>query len=276
MFGNLLIAVPASGVCGSQRQAFSSTLRTATLTPWSTPAVMDRYGTWPTTRISIGLIESTFAAGKPIALVCHAPAALRKTRSAGGAPLVKGSMKSCAYASRAKINQRLRWPASWFASSGASLPGAIPSIHAKDTVHNLRAEFRALPDSRDQVQPSPANLINETVIVPEKSPARTRATSTHGCLGPSESKLITARGNLPHTTPNSCPSTAPLHRNGLIWRRRRYMSPSFLTVRHRVRRTACLSLNCLQALPVPRQGWLRRLRPLPSRRTGNWPAGPCP
>ena len=39
---------------------------------------------------SIGLIESTFAAGKPIALVCHAPGALSKTRSADGAPLVKG------------------------------------------------------------------------------------------------------------------------------------------------------------------------------------------
>ena len=39
---------------------------------------------------SIGLIESTYAAGKPIALVCHAPGALNKTRSAGGVPLVKG------------------------------------------------------------------------------------------------------------------------------------------------------------------------------------------
>ncbi|MFZ2235191.1 MAG: DJ-1/PfpI family protein, partial [Dokdonella sp.] len=39
---------------------------------------------------SIGLIESTFAAGKPIALVCHAPGALSKTCSAGGAPMVKG------------------------------------------------------------------------------------------------------------------------------------------------------------------------------------------
>ena len=39
---------------------------------------------------SIGLIESTYAAGKPIALVCHAPGALGKTRSADGSPLVKG------------------------------------------------------------------------------------------------------------------------------------------------------------------------------------------
>ncbi len=39
---------------------------------------------------SIGLIESTYAAGKPVALVCHAPGALKKTRSADGESLVKG------------------------------------------------------------------------------------------------------------------------------------------------------------------------------------------
>ena len=39
---------------------------------------------------SIGLIESTYAAGKPIALVCHAPGALRKTSTSDGEPLVKG------------------------------------------------------------------------------------------------------------------------------------------------------------------------------------------
>lgn len=39
--------------------------------------------------------------------------------------------------------------------------------------------------------------MNETVTVPEKSPTGTRATSTRGCLGPSGSKLITARGTSP-------------------------------------------------------------------------------
>ncbi|MEP7088127.1 MAG: type 1 glutamine amidotransferase domain-containing protein [Gemmatimonadota bacterium] len=42
---------------------------------------------------SIALIESFIAAGKPIALVCHAPGALRHAKSADGAPLVKG--KKC-------------------------------------------------------------------------------------------------------------------------------------------------------------------------------------
>jgi putative intracellular protease/amidase len=39
---------------------------------------------------SITLIESTIAAGKPVAAVCHAPAALRHTHAPDGSPLVKG------------------------------------------------------------------------------------------------------------------------------------------------------------------------------------------
>jgi len=39
---------------------------------------------------SIGLIESFIAAGKPVALVCHAPGALRHVRTPDGAPLVQG------------------------------------------------------------------------------------------------------------------------------------------------------------------------------------------
>lgn len=40
-------------------------------------------------RDSIRLIESTYAAGKPVAAVCHAPAVLRHTKAADGTPLVK-------------------------------------------------------------------------------------------------------------------------------------------------------------------------------------------
>jgi len=39
---------------------------------------------------SIGVIESKLAAGKPVALVCHAPGALKLTHGADGDPLVKG------------------------------------------------------------------------------------------------------------------------------------------------------------------------------------------
>jgi putative intracellular protease/amidase len=39
---------------------------------------------------SIALIESTYAAGKPVALVCHAPGALRNAKVEDGSPLVKG------------------------------------------------------------------------------------------------------------------------------------------------------------------------------------------
>ena len=39
---------------------------------------------------SIALIESMHAAGNPVALVCHAPGALRSVRAQDGSPLVKG------------------------------------------------------------------------------------------------------------------------------------------------------------------------------------------
>jgi putative intracellular protease/amidase len=39
---------------------------------------------------SIALLESFIAAGKPVALVCHAPGALRHVRTPDGAPLVEG------------------------------------------------------------------------------------------------------------------------------------------------------------------------------------------
>ena len=39
---------------------------------------------------SIALIEQTFAAGKPLALVCHAPGVLRHAKAPDGTPLVKG------------------------------------------------------------------------------------------------------------------------------------------------------------------------------------------
>jgi putative intracellular protease/amidase len=41
-------------------------------------------------RASIGLIESFIAAGKHVALVCHAPGVLRHVKAASGRPLVEG------------------------------------------------------------------------------------------------------------------------------------------------------------------------------------------
>lgn len=40
--------------------------------------------------LSIALIEKTFAAGKPLALVCHAPGVLRHAKAPNGKPLVNG------------------------------------------------------------------------------------------------------------------------------------------------------------------------------------------
>jgi putative intracellular protease/amidase len=41
-------------------------------------------------RDSIGIIESMYGAGKPVAAVCHGPAAFRSARAADGSPLVRG------------------------------------------------------------------------------------------------------------------------------------------------------------------------------------------
>ena len=41
---------------------------------------------------SISLIEQTLQAGKPVALVCHAPGVLRDVKNADGTPLVKGKI----------------------------------------------------------------------------------------------------------------------------------------------------------------------------------------
>ncbi len=41
-------------------------------------------------RASIALIETMYAAGKPVAAVCHAPGVLRHVKAADGSPLVQG------------------------------------------------------------------------------------------------------------------------------------------------------------------------------------------
>ena len=41
-------------------------------------------------RDSIGLIETLYAAGKPVAAVCHGPAAFRRAKAPDGSPLVRG------------------------------------------------------------------------------------------------------------------------------------------------------------------------------------------
>ncbi len=46
-------------------------------------------------RHSIALIETMYAAGKPVAAVCHAPAVLRHAKAPDGSPLVKGKSVTC-------------------------------------------------------------------------------------------------------------------------------------------------------------------------------------
>ena len=56
----------------------------------STLAATGRCGTCPRIRHSIALIEGLYAAGKPVAAVCHGPAAFRHAKAPDGSPLVRG------------------------------------------------------------------------------------------------------------------------------------------------------------------------------------------
>ena len=77
------------------QQALATTARLADLQASEYDAVFYPGGHGPLwdlaeDRDSIALIESTYAAVKPLALVCHAPGVLRHAKSADGAPLVQG------------------------------------------------------------------------------------------------------------------------------------------------------------------------------------------
>lgn len=76
------------------QKALASTRRLADVTGEDFDAVFYPGGHGPMwdlaeDRDSIGLIESRHAAGTPLALVCHAPAALKNTRAPDGTPLVR-------------------------------------------------------------------------------------------------------------------------------------------------------------------------------------------
>ena len=75
-------------------KALANTVRLDTIKPGDFDTVFYPGGHGPMwdlaeDKASIKLIESIYGAGKPIALVCHAPAALRHVK-AGGKPLVQG------------------------------------------------------------------------------------------------------------------------------------------------------------------------------------------
>jgi putative intracellular protease/amidase len=82
------------GDAGAQR-ALATTVKLSNVVPRDFDAVVYPGGHGPLWDLaedkhSIALIESTHAAGKPIALVCHAPGVLRNAKAEDGSPLVKG------------------------------------------------------------------------------------------------------------------------------------------------------------------------------------------
>lgn len=77
------------------RAALAATLRLSDVADASFDAVFYPGGHGPLwdlaeDRDSIALIETAYAAGKPVAAVCHAPAAFRHAQRPDGAPLVQG------------------------------------------------------------------------------------------------------------------------------------------------------------------------------------------
>ena len=75
--------------------ALARTVRLADVSPDEYDAIFYPGGHGPLwdlseDRDSIGLIEALYAAGKPVAAVCHGPAAFRRAKAPDGSPLVRG------------------------------------------------------------------------------------------------------------------------------------------------------------------------------------------
>ncbi|MEO7504597.1 MAG: type 1 glutamine amidotransferase domain-containing protein [Sphingomicrobium sp.] len=80
---------------GDAQRELASTLKLADIDAGAFDAVFYPGGHGPLWDLadsadSKALIEATIAAGKPVALVCHAPAVLRDVTAADGSPVVKG------------------------------------------------------------------------------------------------------------------------------------------------------------------------------------------
>jgi putative intracellular protease/amidase len=77
------------------QQALANTMKLADLSPDEYDAIFYPGGHGPLwdlaqDRDSINLIETLYAAGKPVAAVCHGPAAFREAKAPDGSPLVRG------------------------------------------------------------------------------------------------------------------------------------------------------------------------------------------
>ncbi|WP_061539617.1 type 1 glutamine amidotransferase domain-containing protein [Collimonas fungivorans] len=80
---------------GAAQAALAATIKLSTVQAASYDAVFYPGGHGPLWDLaedkdSIALIETMYAAGKPVSAVCHAPGVLRHARAADGSPLVKG------------------------------------------------------------------------------------------------------------------------------------------------------------------------------------------
>jgi putative intracellular protease/amidase len=103
---------------------------------------------------SVRLIETTLAAGKPLALVCHAPIALRHARKADGSPLVRGKRVTCFTNSE---------------EEAMGLTHVVPFL-VEDEVRRLGAIF----SSADDFQP---HVVSDGLLITGQSPASSGPTA---------------------------------------------------------------------------------------------------
>jgi putative intracellular protease/amidase len=103
---------------------------------------------------SVRLIEGTLNAGKPLALVCHAPIALRHARKPDGSPLVQGKRVTCFTNSE---------------EEGVGLTKVVPVL-AEDEMRRLGGIY----SSADDWQP---HVVYDGLLVTGQSPASSGPTA---------------------------------------------------------------------------------------------------
>jgi putative intracellular protease/amidase len=120
--------------------ALANTTRLSAISPAAYDAVFYPGGHGPLWDLandsdSIALIETMYAAGKPVAAVCHAPGVLRKVTAPDGQPLVKGRRVT------------------GFSNSeedGVQLTGIVPFL-VEDALRQAGAEYSRGPDWQSYV-----------------------------------------------------------------------------------------------------------------------------
>jgi putative intracellular protease/amidase len=132
---------------------------------------------------SVRLIETTLAAGKPAALVCHAPIALRHAIKPDGSPLVEGKRVTCFTNSE---------------EAAVGLTKIVPFL-VEDEMRRLGAIFSSADDWKPHV-------VSDGLLITGQSPASS---------GPTAKALLERFVPLIHAEPHASTQPASLFARGL-------------------------------------------------------------